>query len=94
MRIDKTHNLDPLTPPESRPGGAPSAASAKKAGSEAAVDSSQIRAESQPYIRQALEVPEMDQQAIEQARALLQAGQLDSPAALERLAQKLIDLGA
>ena len=94
MRIDKAHGIEPPNPAENRPGGAAPANLAKKPGTEAAVDGSQIRADSQPYVRQVMALPEVDQQAVEQARALIQAGQLDTADALERLANKLLDLGA
>jgi len=94
VRIDPAHSGEPVSPAENRPGVSPSALPARKAQTEAAVDSSQVLSDIQPYVRQAAEAPEVDLEAVEQAQALLKAGQLDTPEALERLARTLLDRGA
>ena len=93
MRVDPAHSGEALNPVENRPAGSTPASAARKAPPEAAVDSSQIRAASQPYVAAAIQAPLIDQQAVDQAKSLIQAGLLDTPAARERLAQALLDGG-
>lgn len=46
-----------------------------------------------PYVKSALACEEVNMQAVEEARKLLSAGQLDTPAAIQSAARKIVDLG-
>lgn len=94
MRINPTHGPDASNPIEGYVPASASPAANKKKPIEAAVDASSVLSDIQPLARQATESPEVNAQAVEQARALIQTGQLDTPDALQRLAQTLLDRGA
>lgn len=46
-----------------------------------------------PYVRKALESDRIDLQAVAEAKRLLESGELDTPEAAARAAEKIIDLG-
>jgi hypothetical protein len=92
MRIDGTHAPEPQGLGDARLAGQapkPSTSAADKTG----VDSSQLLSEQAPYIRAAIAVPDADTSAVEEARNLLRSGQLDNPEAIQKAAQRILDLG-
>ena len=93
MRIDGPDRPDIHGPAEAgngavRRGGltdAKPAASAEKADT--------LHAASQPYIRKAAAAGDVDLQAVAEARKLLESGELDTPAAAERAAERMLSAG-
>lgn len=91
MRIDGTYRPDRANLPEATPQASKPAASQPGA-AQAAQAPSQVEAHFQPYVDQAKESREVNLQAIEEARKLLASGQLDTPDAIRRAAQAMMDL--
>jgi hypothetical protein len=46
-----------------------------------------------PYVKQALATEDINDQAVAEARQLLQSGQLDTPQTAARAAQAMVDFG-
>jgi hypothetical protein len=92
VRIDKTNGFEPQGLP---PGGRPAAKPGKLASPTAdeAVDGAQIDLTSSALVRQAAASADINAAAVQEARKLLQSGQLDTPAAIRRAAQAIIDTG-
>ncbi len=93
MEIKPTQGLDALELPgeaKNPPKAAPSSAAADKT-----ADSPNSAAESalQPYIERAAGVVEVRRDAVEDAKHLLAAGELDTPEAAERAAENILRLG-
>lgn len=93
MRIDGANSLRPhdpsgaAKPPQdsSRPSGA---ADARKTARDSEIESMLA-----PYLRAAMAGEEIDEQAVAEARRLLQSGQLDTPEGARRAAEALMRLG-
>ena len=93
MEIKPTQGLDALgLPGEAK--NPPKAAPSSDAGDKTA-DSANSAAESalQPYIERAAGVVEVRRDAVEDAKRLLAAGELDTPEAAERAAENILRLG-
>jgi len=90
MRIDNTNPLDPFVAADavksraSRPGDA-------KANRDAAAPAD--AGQTQALIQQALSAPDFRPHAVADARYLMETGQLESDQAIERLAERLTDMG-
>jgi hypothetical protein len=54
---------------------------------------SEVRSALAPYVRAVMAGEEIDEQAVAQARRLLQSGELDTPEAARRAAEALMRLG-
>ena len=93
MRIDGAQGIggQGLPEPGKPAGGVAPAANALN--SDAAAVDSQVLAGVAPYIRQANESEPVNAQAVAEARELLRNGQLDTPDAVRRAAQAILDLG-
>ena len=89
MRINHTNPLDPFVSADavksraSRPGDAKANKDAAPAGA----------GQTQSLIQQALAAPDFRTQAVADARRLIETGQLESDRAIQRLAERLTDLG-
>ena len=93
MRIDGTHNVDPRGLPE---GSTPVSQTPRSKGSQgagSAPDDQVILESPGPYVRQALAGEDVNLQAIEEAKKLLASGQLDTPQAILRAAEAIIERG-
>jgi hypothetical protein len=90
VRIDGTYGPAPRKAAEDRQAkaGRPEGASAGQVAGGAEVVSSH-----EPLIAAATATEEVNTAAVEEARALLQSGQLDTPEAAGRAAQAILDLG-
>lgn len=91
MRIDGTTGPELLNLPDGE--GKPS--KTKASGSKSiAVDKGHEHISSQKsLIQEALAATEINRKAVEEARELLESGQLDTPEATKRAAQNIIDIG-
>jgi hypothetical protein len=87
LRIDGTYGLEPNKASEDKEGAAQSP-KATGVGAATEVVSSQER-----LIAAAGSADEVNARAVEEARALLASGQLDTPEAAKRAAQNILDLG-
>ncbi|MFA6132716.1 MAG: hypothetical protein WC869_01715 [Phycisphaerae bacterium] len=89
MRIDGVNNLNSLVPQEFPEGkGAPrTPAAASSEGAEG------ITAAAGQYVAQVTSSPDVNVQAVAEARALLASGQLDTPEAALRAAARIMELG-
>ena len=89
MRIDPTHGPEPQGLPEGKPGATkptgPAGAEEKPT-----TDSAELLATHKPYVRKAMEADEIDLQAVQEAKRLLESGQLFSPEAVLRAARNLL----
>ena len=94
VRIDGTHRPERMNLPEAvTPTGKPAAsASVGPSGAAAASEPPKVEAHLQTYVDQAKEAREVNLQAIEEAKKLLASGTLDTPDAIRRAAQALMDL--
>ena len=94
MRIDRS--LYGLNPKDlrSKPAKAGQSGKARGAGTTAASGTASA-AETAPasLVSQALATDEVRMQAVEEARMLLQTGQLDTPEAIERTARAIVERG-
>lgn len=92
MRIDPTHGPEPHGVPEGKPGAAkptrPAGAEGKPTG-----DSAEVLPAHKPYVRKAMEADEIDLQAVEEARKLLESGELFTPEAVGRAARNVLTQG-
>jgi hypothetical protein len=95
VRIDGIFGLDPTPQPRDGKSGKPDKAAKSGESSQAkpAAPGPRVEPAQQSLVRQALTAPEVDLQAVEEARSLLQSGQLDTPAAVQRAARNLLDIG-
>ena len=89
MRIDPTHGPEPHGLPEGKPG---SAKPTRPAGTEQrpTTDSAELLSTHKPYVGKAMEADEIDLQAVQEAKKLLESGQLFSPEAVLRAARNLL----
>jgi hypothetical protein len=92
MRVDGTHGIEPQGLPEGRPP-AQAAKTPTSAADKTGVDSSQLLAAQAPYIQAALAAQDVDAAAVEEAKKLLRSGQLDTPEAIQKAAQRILELG-
>jgi hypothetical protein len=92
VRIDPTHGPEPHGLPEGKPA---SAKPTRPAGAEEkpTAHSAELLATHKPYVRKAMEADEIDLQAVQEARKLLESGQLFSPEAVRRAARNLLEDG-
>jgi len=92
VRIDGTYRPD-LTKLTEMPG-EPATAGKSQAGppQAAAPSAAKIDAQLQPYLDKVRENPDVDMEAVRSARKLLDEGQLDTPDAILRAAQAMVDL--
>ena len=92
MRIDPTHGPEPHSLPEGKPGAAnptrPAGAEQKPTGG-----SAELLAAHKPYVSKAMEADEIDLQAVQDAKRLLESGQLFTPEAVLRAARNLLEDG-
>ena len=93
VRVDGTFGKDPLglAGQKGKPKGSTDAAGGARAsenGQDLVVSSSL-----QPLISQASEADEVNWQAVQAARAALEAGELDTPEAASRAAKAILDVG-
>jgi hypothetical protein len=93
MRIDGNYSVEPrILPGQSGPT-PPKAAGAPASGAQAVQSDPELVARAESFAAQAAAAPEFNEQAVAEARALLEAGQLDSPEAIGRAAGAIADLG-
>ncbi len=92
MRIDGTYRPD-LTKLTEMPGDPATTGKPPAAPPEAATPSAaKIDAQLQPYLDKVRQSPDVDMEAVRAARKLLDEGQLDTPDAILRAAQAMVDL--
>lgn len=94
MRIDRTNPFDALGLPE----GTAAAKSPRTQSAEGAGQAGEARLQAQiegldSYVLKAAQTSDMNLQAVEEAKRLLQSGQLDTPEAARRAAQSILSLG-
>ena len=89
MRIDPTHGTEPHGLADGKPG---SAKPTRPAGTEQrpTADSAELLAAHKPYVSKAMEGDEINLQAVQEARRLLESGELFSPEAILRAARNLL----
>lgn len=92
MRIDGMYNLEPRKAGDEKDAKAPGAKGAT-ASTSADAGGTQVVRSQEKLISEASAAPEIDAQAVAEARALLESGQLDTPQAADRAAQRILDLG-
>jgi hypothetical protein len=92
VRIDGTYNLEPRKAGEDKDA---KAAGARAAAASAATGAggAQVVLSQEKLISAASAAPEINAQAVAEARALLESGQLDTPEAAQQAAQRILDLG-
>ena len=92
MRIDPTHGPEPHGLPEGKPG---AAKPTRPAGAEQkpTADSAEVIPAHKSYVRKAMEADEIDLQAVQEARKLLESGQLLTGEAVRRAAQSVLEEG-
>jgi hypothetical protein len=92
VRIDKTNGYEPQGLPTS---GRPTAKPGKPAaaGVNEDVDGAQIDLTSAALARQAASSADVNAAAVQEAKQLLQSGQLDTPEAIRRAAQAILTTG-
>ncbi len=92
MRIDKTQNLGPQELPD--PTRSTQAAKPVQVAAAAGdVDGANLDLQMAALQRQAAQTPDIDTDAVEQARQLLKSGQLDTPDAILRAARNMLNRG-
>ena len=91
VRIDGTYGLEPHKASEDKEAAAKELKG--KGGLPAATDSAEVVSSQERLIAAAAAADEVDTRAVEEARALLKAGQLDTPEAANRAAEAMLDLG-
>ena len=92
MRISGPDGLPPRGAHEAAKADAKIAGSAGRSTPTAAPDA-ELLSSYRPYIEKADQVAEMDLHAIADAKALLASGELDSPQAVRRAAETILNLG-
>jgi hypothetical protein len=92
MQIERTDGLNPRGVPDNSTG---PLRSAGNPGAKEAAPDSQPTAETatEALVRQAATADEINLTAVEEARRLLESGQLDNPEAIRRAAAALLDQG-
>lgn len=90
MRIDGTNGLPPQGTPEPAQPSQKLPRPSDSADAKVGGDDLQIRSSLDPYVRAALAGEEVDEQAVAEARRLMESGQLDSPEAARRAAEALL----
>ena len=91
MRIDGTHGMDPRAVSESGSAEAKPLRPAPREGQEPL--GVELLSSQQAYVDQAAAAPETDPQAVAAARELVRTGQLDTPEAIRRAAEALLQFG-
>jgi hypothetical protein len=92
VRIDGTYNLEPRKAADEKDAKAPGARSVTIPVPTTAGGAQVVRSQ-EKLISEASAAPEINAQAVAEARALLESGQLDTPQAADRAAQRILDLG-
>jgi hypothetical protein len=94
VRIDGTYGLEPRKAAEEKDAKAPGAKGATvPAPAPDEAGGAQVVWSQEKLISSASAAPEIDARAVSEARALLESGQLDTPQAADRAAQRILDLG-
>jgi len=93
VRIEGTHGLEPQALPENAEPLPKPPASAEAGGEKAPADASPVPPACRPYVQAALAADDVDHDAVEAARKLLQSGELDTPEAILRAARAMLDKG-
>lgn len=93
MRIDGTQGVGHQGHPEPKPASAAGPGPSVKGDGGAMAPSAELVSSHASQIRKAIQAEEVDAQAVEQARQLLQSGKLFSLDAIRRAAQALLDEG-
>jgi len=93
VRIDGTHGVDPGNLPEGSASPSKPVKPADLSGAGRTADDLLELSSQQPYIRAAMESDEVNMQAVEEARKLLESGRLDTLEAARRAAESLTDRG-
>jgi len=89
MRIDKTNPLDLYAAADF----AASKARSAKSSDVAATDKTDPAGQTQSLVLQALSAHEFRPEAVEEAKRMLDSGELDTPENVMRAAEKLVDMG-
>ena len=93
VRIDGTYRPERANLPEAAtPAGKPAPSASAGPAEAAAPQPPKVEAHIQPYVDQAKEARDVNLQAIEEAKKLLASGTLDTPDAIRRAAQAMMDL--
>lgn len=90
MRIDGTFGPEFTNLPKGKAGGEKSKASTDRT---APAEGLEVISEHKALVQQALATDEVNTQAVEDARQMLESGALDTPEAARRAAQNILDLG-
>ncbi len=92
MRIDGTNNqqipANKITGADAQP-----AKTQNSQGSAPAEQGLAVEPAVMPYIRKAIESDQIDLQAVGEAKRLIESGELDTPEAAARAAERILDLG-
>ena len=89
MRINNTNPLDPFVAADAVKSRAAKANDAKANKEAAPADAGQTQA----LVQQALAAPDFRPQAVADAKRLMETGQLDTDQAIDRLVERLTDMG-
>jgi hypothetical protein len=92
VRVEGTYNLEPRRAADDKDAKAPSA-KAVTIPVPTAAGGAQVLWSQEKLISAASAAPEINAQAVAEARALLESGQLDTPQAAQSAAQRILDLG-
>jgi anti-sigma28 factor (negative regulator of flagellin synthesis) len=94
VRIDGTNGLDNRgLPPSAGPVPQPVRTSGQQK-AETSSDGVELTLSGEAFVRQASDAPQVDSQAVAQAKQLIQSGQLDTPESRLRAAKAILDFGA
>ncbi len=94
MQVERTHGLDPLNVPNgSKPLPRPAAAGPIDEAARPEAADAPADAAVQPLAAQAAAAPEVRPDAVAEARRLIESGDLDTPEAARKAAERLLDLG-
>lgn len=94
MRIDGPNSLNAYEAARQSPGGAREAAPGGERGEAAdPADAAGVDAEARPYVGKALAADDVNLEAVAEARRLLGAGELDTPEATRRAAERILSDG-
>ena len=92
MRIGGTYNLEPRKAVDEKEAKAPDTKGAAVP-TPADADGAQVVWSQEKLISEASAAPEINAQAVAEARSLLESGQLDTPEAAQGAAQRMLELG-
>ena len=93
MRIDGTNSAQPRNVADALGELAQGAARAGKTAPDQPTQAAAMEHSQQKYVDAAMSASDVNLQAVEEARSLLASGALDSPDALRRAAQNMLDRG-